>query len=163
MRPPHNMGVASVALEDEARRGPVGRAVDLQSPEPRPDWRSRELSPPPFAPLPGSGGRARPGARSRSDSGPPSHPVLEVREDVLERHANQRLPLICDRGCHLGSPWPPLQSRYRCRQAPGREKYSHIFAHRITRSGRKIIMISPNNVPRASLTEAQLILAQATA
>src|SRR6478609_1306601 len=148
------MGVA-VALEDEARRGPVGRAIDLGR---QPDLtgaaansvrlRSRRFR------------QRRQGAAELDHVAIAVLPViqeLEVREDALECHGSSS----ATGDTHVDS--PGLRSSPDIAVARlGRKVFSYSPGsyHAIRE---KIVMISPNNVPRASLTEAQLILAQATA
>jgi hypothetical protein len=146
------MGVA-VALEDKARRGPVGRAMDLSR---EPDLtgaaansvrlRSRRFR------------QRRQGAAELDHVAIAVLPViqeLEVREDVLERHGSC---ISCATGdttstAPASAPSPDIAVA-RCGPKvfliPG--SYHAI-----------IVTLSPNNVLHASLTEAQLILAQATA
>src|SRR6478672_5908426 len=150
------MGVA-VALEDEARRGPVGRAIDL----------SREPD------LTGAAAnsvrlRSRRFRQRRQGAAEPDHvaiavlPVveeLEVSDDALKGHGSCNSSATGD----TTSAPPGLCSGPDIAVARlGRKVFSYSpGSHHAIRQ--KIIMISPNNVPRASLTEAQLILAQATA
>ena len=72
-----------------------------------------ELCSPPFAPLPAAEA-GRGGARSRSDSGPPSHPGAGSQPGCSR--ASRVLHLMCDRGHDVDSPGLRPQSRYRCRQ-----------------------------------------------
>src|SRR6476646_7686519 len=118
-----------VALEDEARRGPVGRAIDLGR---EPDLtgaaansvrlRSRRFR------------QRRQGAAELDHVAIAVLPViqeLEVREDVLERHGSCSSSATGDTTSAA-----PASAAVPISLSPGLgEKYSHIRRARITRSG----------------------------
>src|ERR1700738_1290521 len=122
------MGVA-VALEGEARRGPVGRAIDLGR---EPDLTGAAANSVRF--------RSRRFRQRRQGAAELDHvaiavlPViqeLEVREDVLERHGSSSATGDTTSTAPASAPFP-------ISLAPGLgEKYSHIRRARIPRSGRK--------------------------
>src|SRR5207344_2171832 len=129
-QPPHDMGVA-VTLEDEARRGPVGRAIDLGR---EPDLTGAAANSVRF--------RSRRFRQRRQGAAELDHvaiavlPViqeLEVREDVLERHGS----CISSATGHTTSA-APASAPVPISLSPQAwtKSISHTCPARITRSGR---------------------------